>query len=149
MNLEEIAKALLSDLRPTGGPEDITHAKLHVIWEHGAFKMSSVSGLIETDGQISNIHKPRTAEFTLNVRARMDPEHIERRVGSMLNRISAETGMTVVGYRGQTLIPSAPTPELRLCGSEGAPLDHRGRAEKCGNPACSRGCMHNRHRNTR
>ena len=146
MNLEEIAGSLLSGLVTQDEAEGLTHAKLQVVWEQGAFKLSSVSGLLQVDGQPPFENRPELAKFTLNIRALMDPEELKRRVDFLLNRTLLQIGGTMQGYRMQTLIPSSPNPEMRLCGLEGEPFGNHGIAGGCGNPACAQGCMHARDR---
>jgi G3E family GTPase len=120
MDLMEAGLRLLRSFPERDPGLEVAHAKLHVVCGLGAFKLSSVMGLIESDGQYAAGNRPTAAELTLNVRARTDPDTLSRHVEEALNRLQAEMSFRVRGYRSRALVPSAPRPTYRLSGPVGS-----------------------------
>jgi G3E family GTPase len=100
-------------------PADIAHAKVMIVSESNAVKMSMVGSELSVDGVKGSRSAQGKTEMFVNARIASSPEKLRKSVREAVNSTLKESGLVVKEFKDDCFSPSPPRPFYRITKKEG------------------------------
>ena len=101
-------------------PSDIAHAKVMIVSESNAVKMSMVGSDLSVDGVRGSRNAKGKTEMFVNARIASVPEKLRESVRKAVNSTLKESGLVAMEFKDDCFSPSPPRPFYRITKKEGS-----------------------------